>query len=148
MKRNSRWLIVAICVACLSLAACGRAPASTGDEAKPATVEHLEGVAPTRVTLTEEAAKHLDLQTAKVSEMTIDGKLGKVIPYAAIIYDTTGHTWTYVESRPQVFVRSPISVDVIKGDQALLTDGPDVGAAVVSVGAEELFGSETEFSEE
>jgi hypothetical protein len=64
------------------------------------------------------------------------------------VYDSEGKTWTYINPQPLVFVRHPITVDSIKGDQAILSDGPDSGTAVVTVGAEELFGSETEFAEE
>jgi hypothetical protein len=70
------------------------------------------------------------------------------IPYAAVLYDTTGKTWVYTTSASLVFVRSPVTVDHIEGDQAVLTAGPAVGTAVVTTGAEELFGSETEFEEE
>jgi hypothetical protein len=41
-----------------------------------------------------------------------------------------------------VFVRAPIEVTDIRGDQALLSSGPPVGAAVVTVGGSELYGTE------
>jgi hypothetical protein len=140
-------MAVVLLIAALPLAACSKTP-DAAPETNPATVERLEGAEPTRVTLTEEAAKRLDIQTATVSDTTVNGTQLKVIPYAAIVYDSEGKTWTYINPQPLVFVRHPITVDSIKGDQAILSDGPDSGTAVVTVGAEELFGSETEFAEE
>jgi hypothetical protein len=147
MNRRNRWLIVTMSVVCLLLAACGSAPATT-EEPRPATVERLQGSQPTRVTLTEEAAKHLDLGTAAVASVQLNGKAVTAIPYAAVVYDTEGNTWAYVSTKPNVFVRDPISVDHINGDLAYLTKGPDAGAEVVTTGAEELFGAESEFAEE
>jgi len=71
------------------------------------------------------------------------GALRKVVPYAAVLYGLRGETWTYVRTEPLVFVRQPITVEYIQGDLAVLTDGPAVGAAVVTVGGAELFGIET-----
>ncbi len=71
-----------------------------------------------------------------------------VIPYAAVIYGTNGETWVYTNPEPLVFVRRPILIDYIEGDQAFLLVGPASGSEVVTVGAEELYGSESEFAEE
>ena len=51
------------------------------------------------------------------------GRERTVIPYAAILYDTQGNTWTYINSEPLTFVRHPITVDDIEGDEAFLSDG-------------------------
>jgi len=140
-----RWIFFVLIVAGLLLSACGQKPADIAvEEASPATVEHLNGAEPTRVTLTEDAAKRLDIQTAAVS----GAGTRKVIPYAAILYDTQGNTWVYTNPAPLIFVRSPITVDHIEGDQAFLSAGPSTGSQVVTVGSTELFGSESEFEEE
>ncbi|HEY6073692.1 MAG TPA: HlyD family efflux transporter periplasmic adaptor subunit [Anaerolineales bacterium] len=337
MKRDHRWLAVVLLIVCLQLSACGKAEEAQVDEDKPVTVEHLSGVEPTRLVLTEDAARRIDIQTAEVSEeqagrsqlvqgeiiaaqdltslviapssgtvlspakagiavtgaqpstanvqfrlspisaltagsaeesalsmdvpegkvllqtlvspgqfveagqplfevadlsrvwvqvqMTeaefnrVDGKAGAhvlllegngsdagleavpvteseadevdqaddakdpefalyysvenqdhalslgqpvhvrlamsgnggshlMIPYSAIIYDTTGNTWVYTASGAQTFMRTPVSVDYIEGGQAFLQAGPPAGSMVVTSGAEELYGSETEFEEE
>lgn len=70
------------------------------------------------------------------------GSPRKVIPYTAVIYDLAGETWAYTSPEPLVFVRHPISVDYVGGDLAVLSDGPPSGAAVVTVGAAELYGTE------
>jgi len=65
-----------------------------------------------------------------------------IIPYAALIYDMNGDTWTYTNLEPLVFVRHRVIVDYVDGDQAVLLDGPPVGTEVVTIGAPELFGVE------
>jgi predicted component of type VI protein secretion system len=73
-----------------------------------------------------------------------NGMVGKVIPYAALIYDVEGGTWVYVkEPNALTFMRQSVTVDHIQGDLAFLTDGPEVGSEVVTVGGAELFGVET-----
>jgi len=66
----------------------------------------------------------------------------KVVPFAAVLYDKTGATWVYTRPERLVFVRQPIVVDYIDGELAVLSDGPPVGTAIVSVGVDELFGTE------
>jgi len=136
-------------VACLQLAACSRTSGAAEDAGPgPAAVEHLEGAQPTRVTLTEAAATRLDIQTAAIRDVVVNGTRRKVIPYAAVLYDTEGATWTYTNPEPLVFVRYRIEVDYIEGDLAILSAGPPSGSAVVTVGAQELYGAEVEFEEE
>ena len=71
-----------------------------------------------------------------------DGEKRKVIPYAAVLYDAKGNTWVYTNPEELVFIRKPIQIDTIVGDEAFLVDGPPVGAAVVTVGGAELYGTE------
>jgi hypothetical protein len=149
MNRHHRWMLAILLTACLPLTSCKQtSEAAADEEAGPAKVEHLQGDQPTRVTLTEEAAKRLDIQTATIRDMMVNGVQRRVIPYAAILYDTQGNTWTYTSPEPLVYVRYRIVVDFIDGEMAVLSDGPALGSAVVVVGAEELFGSELEFEEE
>jgi hypothetical protein len=150
MNRTCRWMVVILLFACLPLATSCRSAseAAADEEAGPAKVEHLDGAEPTRVTLTEDAAKRLDIQTDTIRDVVIAGVTRRVIPYAAILYDTEGNTWAYTNPVPLVFVRHRVVVDFIDGEMAVLSDGPSLGSAVVVVGAEELFGSELEFEEE
>jgi hypothetical protein len=141
MKHINRWFILLLMVAGLLLSACGPSAAEIEvSEQGPAKVEHLQGENPTRVTLTEKAAERLDIQTVPAQ--------GDAIPYAAVIYDTEGNTWVYTNPEPFVFVRAPITIDHIEGDQAFLSKALPSGSVVVTTGAEELYGSETEFEEE
>jgi hypothetical protein len=70
------------------------------------------------------------------------GEKRKIIPFAAVMYDAKGNTWVYANPEPLVFVRQPIKIDTIAGDEVLLADGPPAGTAVVTVGGAELFGTE------
>ncbi len=82
---------------------------------------------------------------AVLVELTLSAQetLRKVVPYAAVLYGVHGETWVYSNPEPLVFVRLPITIDYIEGDLAILSEGPQVGTAVVTVGAAELFGTET-----
>lgn len=66
-----------------------------------------------------------------------------VIPYSAVIYGVNGETWVYINLEPLVFMRQPIVIDYIDGDQVYLAEGPEVGSIVVIMGVAELFGAET-----
>jgi len=149
MMKSSRWGVLVIVCAALLLTGCAHVvKTDADDEGGPANVEHLSGAEPARVTLTPSAMKRLDIQTDVVREVKVDGQLHVVVPYAAVLYDTEGDTWVYVNPSPGVFLRHPITIDQIAGDEAVLLGGLVAGVAVVSVGAEELYGSETEFEEE
>ena len=143
MKLRKFFTCILLIIVCLPLiSACGKSAVEgeATEEVSSVTVEHLTGADPTRLTLTAQAVQRLDIQTAEVQ--------GNAIPYAAVLYDPQGNTWIYTNPEPLTYVRSPIMVDYIKEGQAFLTAGPDSGSAVVTVGAEELYGSETEFEEE
>jgi hypothetical protein len=71
-----------------------------------------------------------------------NGKSHKVIPYSAILYDQEGDEWVYVNPEPSVYLRAEIDVAYIEGDKVFLSEGPDVGTKVVTVGAAELYGTE------
>jgi len=147
MKRMSLSIFILLIIIGLQLSAC--APASTPEEVIKAV--HLEPIAGTdlnRVILTQKAAERLDIQTGLVRDEEIDGTQQKVIPYAAVLYDPNGQAWAYTNPEPLVFIRQAIVIDHIKGDMAVLSEGPDSGMAVVTIGAAELFGSESEFEEE
>ena len=151
MRHNTHWWIAVLLVISLQLTGCRQTVVTAEDEepeSGPATVEHLDGAEPARVTLTEDAAKRLDVQTDTIRDKQVAGAQRKVIPYAAILYDTQGDTWTYANPKPLTYVRHRIAVDRIEGDLATLSDGPPAGTAVVTVGAAELYGSEIEFEEE
>lgn len=141
------WLILIAMLAALSLSACAPA-AAPEDENKPVTLEPIAGTDLNRITLTEKAAERLGLETAPVLTQQVDGAERLVVPYAALLYDPSGQAWVYVNVEPLVFMRQAITVDFIDGDEAVLSDGPGAGANVVTLGATELFGSESEFEEE
>jgi hypothetical protein len=76
-------------------------------------------------------------------ELPVSGKVQRsTVPYTAVIYDLKGDTWVYTSPAPLTYVRHHIKVDYIDDDTAILTEGPPVGTNIVSVGVEELFGTE------
>jgi hypothetical protein len=64
------------------------------------------------------------------------------IPYSAVIYGVEGGVWTYTSEGPLTFVRAPITIASVQGETAVLSDGPPAGTEVVTVGGEELLGTE------
>ena len=66
----------------------------------------------------------------------------ETVPYSAVIYWIDGGAWVYTQIAPLTFVRAPIVIDEVDGDTAVLTSGPPAGTKIVSVGGEELLGTE------
>jgi hypothetical protein len=141
----------AIAVGCLAaalLSACGSGSnEGTATNAEPADVAPIKGTNLNEVKLTAQAARRVGIRTAAIERVRSHVRSGgdrdaKTIPYSAVLYDADGRTFAYTSPRPLVFVRAPIKVIDIRGDQALLSSGPPVGAAVVTVGGSELYGTE------
>jgi hypothetical protein len=103
----------------------------------PAKVEEVAGQ--TRVVLSAEAANRLGIETTPVRS---GAGTKTVIPFAAVLYDPNGATWTYTSPKPLVFVRKNIRVDHVQGGRAILSAGPPSGTPVVTVGATEIWGVE------
>lgn len=114
-------------------------------DAQPAKVTPIKGTDLSTVTLSADAAKRLGIATAAVAAQGSDRK---VIPYDAVIYAADGKTFTYTSPKPLNYVRAPITVTDIRGNKAYLSAGPPAGTAVVTVGSQELFGTEYEVEED
>ena len=142
MGRRERCTVVALLIAALPLSACARTSAAESGGEPPATVQHVEGTDQSRVILSAEAAERLGIQTSSIREAHGPDGRESVIPYAAVLYDPSGKTWTYTNPEPLVFVRLPVHVTKIRGDVAFLSSGPPSGTVVVTVGASELLGVE------
>ena len=144
--QTNRWLMLFLGLGSLLLLACTETSA-TEDKVAPSKLATVEGSKLAQVTLTEQAATRINLQTGTVREepFGLRGEPGprKMVPYSSIIYDLTGATWVYVTSQPLVFQRASIRIDYIQGDTAVLWEGPDAGTPVVTVGVAELYGAET-----
>jgi hypothetical protein len=145
MRHSKRWIaVLGLFIAISQLSACTQTSAEANGGAEPAKVEHVEGSEEvSHLTLTAEAVERIGIQTTPISETTVAGKRRKVVPYGAVLYDAEGKTSVYVSSAPNTYVREPITVDFIQGDRAVLTAGPAAGTAIVTVGAAELYGTET-----
>jgi hypothetical protein len=131
-----RWLFTWLAVAALALGACNSGT-SSAPKVEAITIEELDSGAKV-LTLSEKAAQRLGVETAPVA-----GSGARTsIPYAAVVYDSDGSTWTYVTNEPLVYQRAPITVAAIDGGTATLSDGPESGTQVVTTGAAELYGAE------
>ena len=103
MQRSNRWVFVALIMAGLLLSACQQksdAPA----QIDPATRVEYTGEALYRVRLTAKRAEELGIKTAPVREEQRAGRLQKVIPTAAVVYDQHGDAWTLKSPDSLVFV--------------------------------------------
>ena len=151
--RARQWAIgaLAACLAALLIiavvAGLGRTEAAATED-QPASVEPAAQEGLNTLTLTPEAVKRLGIATTSVRTAVIAKKTRTVVPYSAVVYDATGASWAYAESKPESYIRERIVVERVAGNQAVLSSGPSVGTKVVAVGTAELFGTEFEFDEE
>ena len=136
MKRINHLVILTLILASFLLSACGGAQIPvTGDKEAPSRLEPIEGSELSRVILTEKAAERIGVETVPVS--------GRTVPYSAVIYDTEGTTWIYTNPAPLTFVRVPVVISRIEGDQAFLAQGLETDAPIVTMGVIEIYGAET-----
>jgi hypothetical protein len=118
-------------------------------QAPPALIKPVAGSQIPQLQLTERAVQRLGIVTQPVRQTRAAGQPAhEVIPYAAVVYDTDGSTWTYVNTAARTYERRPVTVTEIDGAVALLSAGPPAGAPVVTVGAAELLGTEYNISGE
>ena len=68
------------------------------------------------------------------------------LPWSAVVHDIHGGTWVYEMTAEHTFARRRVVVRFVRGELAVLSNGPAVGAKVVTAGAAELFGTEVGFS--
>jgi hypothetical protein len=155
MRQSSRWMAAILIIAGLALPGCTKTAGETAnDESGPARVVSVGSTGAKRLTLTQQAADRLAIQTVTVrgSRATPPGggksAIRKVIPYEAVLYDVNGTTWVYTMPEPLTFVRGRVAVDYIEGDLAVLSSGPPSGTAIVTAGAAELYGTELGVGEE
>ena len=132
--KHKRLLLLFMMAAALGLTACGPRT-TTITKIEPATLKEIEGSELQQVILTEKAAERIGLETVQPQRM--------VVPYAAVIYDTEGNTWVYTNPETLTFVRVPVEIDYIEGDQAFLVSEFGSDAPIVTVGVIEIYGAET-----
>jgi multidrug efflux pump subunit AcrA (membrane-fusion protein) len=65
-----------------------------------------------------------------------------IVPYSAIVYVAQGDAFVYTNPAPRTFLRQPVEVDYIEGNEVVLKAGPAPGTQVAVVGVTELFGTE------
>jgi hypothetical protein len=144
MKNGKYFIVAALIIALLGVWSINapKGEADTGDHEEPAVVEAIDGSDVSRVTLTQHASDRLGIETGEVVEAEVSGGTRLVAPYSAVIYETDGSTWVYTNPEPLVFIRQAVTVETIQGEEAVLTEGPEAGTKVVSVGGAMLYGAE------
>ena len=141
MWHTGRRLLAVPALTLFLLGACSPSSAPPAKE-QAVVVEKNAETGLSKLTLSAKAAERLGIATAAVEDP--QAGLGRtVVPYAAVIYDSSGKTWTYTNAGGLAFVRQPITVERIEANRALLSAGPPVGTLVVTVGVAELWGIET-----
>jgi hypothetical protein len=141
MPRPSQSIALALIMGSLTLplAACTQVEESESTYS-PTSVKPVKGQDDDiqQVTFTAAAARRADLKTSTVRASSRRTS----IPYAALIYDEEGNTYTYVSPKPLVFVREHIDIDHITGARVVLSHGPPTGTTVVTTGAAEVYSAE------
>jgi hypothetical protein len=139
MPAPTRSIALALMLGSLTFAlpACTQVEESESDYS-PTQSKAINGREELQVTFNAEAVRRAGLETARVRAS--GGR--SFIPYAALIYNDVGDTYTYVSPRPRVYIREPIRVHRIEGNRVLLKKGPAVGTEVVTVGAAEVYSAE------
>jgi hypothetical protein len=133
-----RWVLTGFAVAALALGACNSGSGTSAPKVEAITIVEDETTGLKTLTLSDKAAERLGVETAAVAGSGAQ----TTIPYAAIVYDAAGKTWTYVNESALTYKRAEITVAEIDGETAKLTAGPPSGALVVTTGAAELYGAE------
>ena len=137
-----RRFAVLLAVPAFALAGCAGTEESSAPD--PAGVlQEVSGSDIPRVVLTDTGAKRLGVQTAAVQGTGA----GLTVPYASVVYDADGKSWVYTNPSGTSYLRKPITIKAIQGDQVQLTAGPAAGVPVVIVGAIELVGVEAGLGE-
>ena len=131
-------------LAAFPLSGCADVATATATKPKPFKLEKPEGTSLTRLRIEQRVSDRIRIKTSTVREVERFGgeTARKVVDYAAVVYEPKGDTAVYTNPEPLVFVRTPVKVDSIDGDLAVLADGPPAGTAVVIVGTAELLGME------
>jgi len=140
MRRATHRIALTLLIVSLTatLSACTQVEESESDYASSIVTPIAGNDEVQQVRFTPLAAKRADLKTAHIG--SIGGRA--VIPYAALIYNEEGHTYTYTSAQALVYVRKPVTVDHVVGDHVLLKSGPPVGTTVVTTGAAEVYSAE------
>ena len=130
-----------VVVAAVSLSACKEVETESATGYEPATLKEVKGNEDLKVvTFTKEGAERTGVETEKVRRK--DGRT--VVPYTALIYDPEGKTFVYTSPKPLTYLRAPVKVGRIAGQQVIVSDGPAAGTEVVTVGTAEVYGTELE----
>jgi hypothetical protein len=123
----------------LTVSACAEVESNVR-EVYPYSVKPIKGSDVQRVTMVDETAALLPVETTAVSRA---GKR-KVVPHEALIYNPDGDSFVYTKPKAETYVRAPVKVVRVDGEEAVLSDGPPADTTIVTTGAAELLATEYE----
>ena len=125
--------------AALALGACSEVESNVREN-QPYTVEGPEDAAIKRVKMEDATAALLPVELATVR------KRGNrtVVPHNAVIYNPDGGSFVYTKPRAETYIRAPIEIGRVHGDDATLSKGPPAGTEIVTTGSAELLATEYE----
>ena len=130
---------LALLASALVLGACSEVE-SNKREAQPYEVIGPEDAAIKTIKMEDATAALLPVETASVRR---EGER-KVVPHNAVIYNSDGDAFVYTKPKVQTYVRAPIDIIDVNGNDAVLSKGPPTRTTIVTTGSAELLGTEYE----
>ena len=138
-RRAAMRPLAAVVLAIVAMVAAGcTSTSSAGSYEEPLVKEPIEGTDLIRLVLTPRAVERLAIESVAVERR----QERLVVPAGSVLVDANGDYWVYTRPEALAFVRQEVALDRFEGADALLTDGPEAGTQVVTLGAAELFGAE------
>ena len=123
----------------LVLGACSEVESNVREN-QPYKVEGPEDAAIKTIKMEDATAALLPVRTTTVRR---EGSR-KVVPHNAVIYNPDGGAFVYTKPKAQTYIREPIEIIRVHGDDATLSDGPPSGTTIVTTGSAELLATEYE----
>ncbi len=121
-------------------------PGDRGSIARPVTAPPTADPATSSMdllyALDDESAPRRPGERVRVTiPMVVPGE-SLVVPWSAVLFDFQGGAWVYEEMKERVYVRRPVEILHVIGNDAVLSRGPQPGTRVVTDGVMEIFGTE------
>ena|SRR5688572_28056365 len=136
-RRLGVGLALAACM--LVVGACDEVPSNLREN-QPYTVEGPEDAAIKLVKMEDATAALLPVELTRVRRE--GGR--KVVPHNAVIYNPDGGSFVYTKPKAESYIRAPIEIVRVTGDDAVLSKGPRAGTSIVTTGSAELLATEYE----
>jgi hypothetical protein len=130
---------LALVASALVLGACEEVPSNLREN-QPYTVEGPEDAAIKTVKMEDATAALLPVELTTVRRE--GGR--KVVSHDAVIYNPDGGSFVYTKPKAETYIRAPIEIVRVKGDDASLSNGPPAGTKIVTTGSAELLATEYE----
>jgi hypothetical protein len=130
---------LAVLASGLALAACSEVESNLREN-QPYEVIGAEDAPIKTVKMDDATAGLLPVRVATVRQ-TGDRK---VVPHNAVIYNPDGDVFVYTKPKAETYIREPIEIVRVNGDEATLSKGPAAGTKIVTTGSAELLATEYE----